>query len=132
MGKDAPAEFIIATISSICTIIFTPPLLPLFHRFSRPAQRRVLGALGIFTVAVIVLFAGPWWNTYDSMHPKRAGFQYTYNVSFALLRFANTTWFGARKLIVAHDGDAYRQHCFHGLWARTRLCRGAARAVWGC
>lgn len=81
MGKEAPAEFIIATLASASGFTFFPNLVPLFHRLSRPSQRRTILALAFITITTVALFAGPWWKTYDSMHPKRAGVQYTYNVS---------------------------------------------------
>lgn len=79
MGKDAPSEIIIAVISSSVSFAFFPTFIPLFHRLSRRAQRRVLLALAAGTVGMVVFFAGPWWSTYDAMHPKRSAMQYTYN-----------------------------------------------------
>ncbi|WVF71126.1 hypothetical protein IAT40_005923 [Kwoniella sp. CBS 6097] len=79
MGKDAPAEFIIATISSSCGFIFFPPLIPLFYRLSRKSQRMLVGGVALFMAGVITVLAGPWYWPYDAMHPKRVGVQYLYN-----------------------------------------------------
>ena len=81
IGKDAPAEYIIATLTSSMAFTFYPIIGPLFHRLSRLHQRRVLMALGVGTLLVMGLFAGRWWKTYDAMHPKRTATQYLYNVS---------------------------------------------------
>lgn len=81
MGKDAPGEFIVATISSACGLTFFPPLTPMFHRLSRRSQRITIVLLLLATAIVAGVFTNPNWKTYDSMHPKRAGVQYTYNVS---------------------------------------------------
>lgn len=79
MGKDAPVEFIIATITAACTIGMFPISAPLFTRASRRAQRGVLTALFLATATVFIIFVGPWWSPYDAEHPKRMGVQYTYN-----------------------------------------------------
>jgi hypothetical protein len=80
IGKDAPAEFIIATISSSIAMIFFPPVIPMFHRLARAGQLRAIVSLLLLSAGVMALFISPFWNVYDSMHPKRAGVQYTYNV----------------------------------------------------
>jgi hypothetical protein len=52
---------------------------------------------------MVVFLGGPWWEVYDAMHPKRVGFQYTYNVGrFNLCALA----------IVALSGN--RGYCMHG------------------
>ncbi|WVQ80122.1 hypothetical protein IAT38_002223 [Cryptococcus sp. DSM 104549] len=79
MGKDAPAEHIIATLSVGCGFIFLSPSLPLFHRTSRRTQRKVILALALFHGTVVTLLAGPWYFPYDAMHPKRVGMMYCYN-----------------------------------------------------
>lgn len=79
MGKDAPVEHIIATITSICTLIFFPLTAPLFSRISRANQRAVLVTILLGTLSVATLFASPFWSPYDAMHPKRLGIQYMYN-----------------------------------------------------
>ncbi|WVQ99736.1 hypothetical protein IAU59_006878 [Kwoniella sp. CBS 9459] len=79
MGKDAPAEFIIATISSSCGFIFFPTLVPLFYRLSHRSQRMLVGGVALFMAGVITVLAGPWYWPYDAMHPKRVGVQYLYN-----------------------------------------------------
>lgn len=79
MGKDAPVEFIIATITSVCTLIFFPLVAPMFMRLTRPNQRTVLAALIVLMLSVAAVFASPFWSPYDSMHPKRVGVQYMYN-----------------------------------------------------
>jgi len=84
-GKEAPSEIIVAVISSIISLIFFPSVIPLFHRLSRRSQRYTLISLAALTVAVIAVFAGPFWETYDFMHPKRMGMQYNYNVSAGFL-----------------------------------------------
>jgi len=105
IGKDAPAEFIIATLASVVGMIFFPPFIPMFHRLSRAGQRRAIVSLLLVSASVMALFASPYWSVYDSMHPKRAGVQYTYNVSAHCSR-----------LTVAHDIRSHRQYCIHGLW----------------
>jgi len=80
IGKDAPAEFIIATLASATTLIFFPPFVPMFHRLSRPGQRQAIVILLLASASVMAFFVSPFWSVYDSMHPKRAGVQYTYNV----------------------------------------------------
>ncbi|WWC62230.1 uncharacterized protein I303_104826 [Kwoniella dejecticola CBS 10117] len=79
MGKDAPAEHIIATISSTSAFIFFPTFIPLFHRVPRSTQRKVVLALSLFLAGVLTALAGPWYWPYDAMHPKRVGVQYLYN-----------------------------------------------------
>ncbi|ORX35606.1 hypothetical protein BD324DRAFT_660481 [Kockovaella imperatae] len=79
IGKDAPAEYIVATICSTTVPLFYPIISPIFHRLSRPQQLRTLKALGITTLLAMGFFAGRWWRTYDYMHPKRTATQYVYN-----------------------------------------------------
>ncbi|WWC94440.1 hypothetical protein V866_001285 [Kwoniella sp. B9012] len=79
MGKDAPAEFIIATISSVSGFIFFPTFIPLFHRAPRSSQRKVVLGVLLFLAGVLTALAGPWYWPYDDMHPKRVGVQYLYN-----------------------------------------------------
>ncbi|WWC88985.1 uncharacterized protein L201_003900 [Kwoniella dendrophila CBS 6074] len=79
MGKDAPAEYIIATISSLSALIFFPTFIPLFHRVSRSSQRKVVLVIAIILSWVVTALAGPWYWPYDEMHPKRVGIQYLYN-----------------------------------------------------
>ncbi|ORY22823.1 hypothetical protein BCR39DRAFT_550650 [Naematelia encephala] len=79
MGKVAPAEFIIATISASNGFIFFPTLIPLFHRLPRRAQKIVVTLLALFTLTVVAVFSSPWWSPYDAAHPKRMAVQYTYN-----------------------------------------------------
>jgi len=79
MGKDAPVEWIIATISGACTVILFPIASPLFARASLRGQRRTLFALFIGLAAVVLFFINPAWSAYDATHPKRMGVQYTYN-----------------------------------------------------
>ncbi|WVW84285.1 hypothetical protein I302_106316 [Kwoniella bestiolae CBS 10118] len=79
MGKDAPAEFIIATISSVSGFIFFPTFIPLFHRVPRASQRKIVLGVFLFLAGVLTALAGPWYWPYDGMHPKRVGVQYLYN-----------------------------------------------------
>jgi hypothetical protein len=79
MGKDAPHEILIASITAICTLTFFPIMVPLFARASRPGQRGTLAGLAVAFISVVVLFAGPWWSPYDATHQKRVAVQYTYN-----------------------------------------------------
>ncbi|WWC69875.1 uncharacterized protein I206_103818 [Kwoniella pini CBS 10737] len=79
MGRDAPAEHIIATISSMSGFIFFPTFVPLFHRVPRSSQRKVIIALSLFLAGVLTALANPWYWPYDSMHPKRVGIQYLFN-----------------------------------------------------
>ena len=84
LGKDAPAENILATISSSLIFLFFPALPSLFHRLGRSWQRSVLQYLLFGSVAAMVFFGGPWWKTYDAMHTKRTATQYLYDVSLSL------------------------------------------------
>ncbi|OCF60854.1 hypothetical protein L486_00497 [Kwoniella mangroviensis CBS 10435] len=79
MGKDAPAESIIATIASVSGFIFFPTFIPLFHRAPRSSQRKVVLGVLLFLAGVLTALAGPWYWPYDDMHPKRVGVQYLYN-----------------------------------------------------
>ncbi|WVO15261.1 hypothetical protein L204_102917 [Cryptococcus depauperatus] len=77
MGKSAPSEHIIATLSSSFVIVFFPILLPLFNRVSRSSQRKLLGSLIVLGMSVGLALGK--WGGYDKMHPKRAGVMYVYN-----------------------------------------------------
>lgn len=79
MGKDAPTEFIIATITAASTLTFFPITVPMFQRISRRTQRNVLLTLCLSILAVAALFASPFWSPFDATHPKRVGVQYTFN-----------------------------------------------------
>ncbi|WRT66692.1 uncharacterized protein IL334_003653 [Kwoniella shivajii] len=79
MGKDAPAEIIIAVISSTCGFVFFPMAIPLFHRVPRSSQRKIVIGLALFVAGLLVALGGPWYWPYDDMHPKRVGAQYIYN-----------------------------------------------------
>ncbi|KAL7420634.1 hypothetical protein Q5752_004585 [Cryptotrichosporon argae] len=79
MGKTAPTEFIIATITSACSLVFAPTAAPLFARLTRRTQIRVLWSLVLGLALVLGVFLGPWWSPYDATHPKRMAVQYTYN-----------------------------------------------------
>jgi len=81
MGKTAPAEHIIATISTTCTLGLLPVMIPLFFRIAPVNQRRVMLLLTSFSLGVMTLFASPFWMPYDPMHPQRIGLEYTFNVS---------------------------------------------------
>lgn len=81
MGKEAPAEHIVASLSVICGFVFFPTVLPLFHRVSRMTQRKVMLGLVLGVLSTLVAMMGPWYFPYDEMHPKRVGVMYTYNVS---------------------------------------------------
>ena len=84
MGKDAPSEFIIASLSVGVAFIMAPPIVPLFHRLPRRTQLQTLVG-SLFLQNVIVLFlASPAWSPYDRMHPKRIALQYHYNVCHPL------------------------------------------------
>lgn len=79
MGKEAPAEHIVASLSVICGFVFFPTALPLFHRVSRMTQRKVMLGLVLGVLSTLVAMMGPWYFPYDEMHPKRVGVMYTYN-----------------------------------------------------
>lgn len=79
MGKDAPTEWIIATITAASTLTFFPVAVPMFHRISRRTQRNVLLALVLVIASVAALFSSPVWSPFDATHPKRIGVQYTFN-----------------------------------------------------
>lgn len=81
MGKDAPADVIIASLSAGISLVMLPALVPLFHRLPRRTQVRVLLALVTGQAAVVAFLASPLWSPYDRMHPKRIALQYHYNVS---------------------------------------------------
>lgn len=117
MGKDAPAEFIVATISSVWSFTFLPVAIPLFHRLSRRGQRRVFFSLILFTSVVIAWFSQRW--PYDPMHPKRVGVQFSFNVSPRV----------AALLTKAHLWRLNSARRFHGQGPFGRYHPGAARAV---
>ncbi|ODO08317.1 hypothetical protein L198_00041 [Cryptococcus wingfieldii CBS 7118] len=77
MGKSAPAEHIIATLTAACGLGLFPTLTPLFHRLPRQTQRKVVLVLKIW-VAGVVGYLGLGW-LYDGEHPKRVGLNYNYN-----------------------------------------------------
>ncbi|OXG17593.1 hypothetical protein C367_05083 [Cryptococcus neoformans Ze90-1] len=79
MGKEAPAEHIVASLSVICGFVFFPTALPLFHRVSRMTQRKVVLGLVLSALGTVVAMVGPWYFPYDEMHPKRVGVIYNYN-----------------------------------------------------
>lgn len=81
MGKDAPSEFIIASLTVLVGFVMAPPLVPLFHRLPRRTQVKVLLALALFQMLIVSALASPLWSSYDHMHPKRIALQYHYNVS---------------------------------------------------
>lgn len=82
MGKDAPSEFIIATICAAIGLTFFPFPAPLFQRLSRRYQRRALIVLGLLAGGVVLAMNTPAWTNrvYDDMHPKRLGVHLQYNV----------------------------------------------------
>ena len=81
MGTVAPGEIIVASISASLVTVFWPVCAPLFHRLSPRIQRQLLLVLLLATFSMMAIFAGPYANGYDSMHPKRTAIQYIYNVS---------------------------------------------------
>jgi hypothetical protein len=81
MGKDAPSEFVIASLAVLVGFVMAPPLVPLFHRLPRRTQVKILLALALGQNLIILILASPLWSPYDSMHPKRIALQYHYNVS---------------------------------------------------
>lgn len=85
MGRDAPAEHIIATLSSATALTFMPFPAILFHRLSVRYQRRVLLWLALTCVAIVSVMNTPAWvvKVYDGMHPKRLGVHLQYNVRVA-------------------------------------------------
>lgn len=82
MGRDAPAEHIIATLSAILTMVFMPFPAILFHRLSVKSQRKALGWLVVLVLGVVGVMNTPAWvvRVYDDMHPKRLGVHLQYNV----------------------------------------------------
>lgn len=85
MGKDAPADFIIASLSAGIALIMLPVIVPLFHRLPRRTQGKVLFALALVQNLIVLILASPFWSAYDRMHPKRIALQYHYNVCIRLL-----------------------------------------------
>jgi hypothetical protein len=81
MGKDAPSEIIIATLSVGVAFIMAPPIVPLFHRIPRRNQLQTLVVIGFVQAAIVLFMVSPAWSPYDEMHPKRIALQYHYNVS---------------------------------------------------
>ncbi|WVQ77899.1 hypothetical protein IAR50_007604 [Cryptococcus sp. DSM 104548] len=99
MGKSAPAEHIVATLTSACGLLMLPTALPLFHRLPRHTQRKVVLVLKIWVAGVVgylaTVGAGGGWKVlwqgrqgdggrgmgwvYDDQHPKRVGLNYNYN-----------------------------------------------------
>lgn len=79
MGKEAPTEFLVATIASGCGLLFFPLASPLYARLTRFGQFKVLMLLMLTVVSIGTYFSLPTWKAYDAQHPKRMGVQYTYN-----------------------------------------------------
>ena len=89
MGKDAPSEFIIATLSVAVGFVMAPPVVPLFHRLPRRNQLQGLLLLGVVQIAIVLFMVSPAWSPYDQMHPKRIALQYHYNVSILVILDVN-------------------------------------------
>jgi hypothetical protein len=85
MGKDAPSEFIIATLSVVVAFMMAPPIVPLFHRLPRRNQLQGLILLAVLQTSIVLFMISPAWSPYDEMHPKRIALQYHYNVSHSFL-----------------------------------------------
>ncbi|KZO92928.1 hypothetical protein CALVIDRAFT_540603 [Calocera viscosa TUFC12733] len=71
LGRDAPVEYIIATIVSFLVFYMVPFVLPFAHRFGRPALRTITLVLLGITVAIVAVFAAPGWREFDAMHQNR-------------------------------------------------------------
>ncbi|KZT56782.1 hypothetical protein CALCODRAFT_470601 [Calocera cornea HHB12733] len=71
LGRDAPVEYIIASIVSFLTFYMAPFVLPFAHRFGRPALRTITLVLLAVTVGIIAVFAAPGWREFDAMHQNR-------------------------------------------------------------
>jgi hypothetical protein len=78
MGVDVPVELIIANLTAILVVLFVPTAVPLFHRFDRAVQIRVLLVLTAVTALSIVLFAGK--DAFSATAPRRMFFMHEFNV----------------------------------------------------
>ncbi|EMD39116.1 hypothetical protein CERSUDRAFT_104381 [Gelatoporia subvermispora B] len=92
MGKDAPAEHIIATIVAFCGAYTLPLVLPFVHRYSRALLIRSVLLVTLLTAAVMLYFSLK--SPFDTMHPKR----------LYVLHVENTTSLEQHLHIGAADG----------------------------
>lgn len=69
IGREAPAEHIIASIVSITGSYTLPLVLPFSHRYGPRALRRFVVILGAITVVMIAVFAAR--DPFDELHQKR-------------------------------------------------------------
>lgn len=78
MGVEVPVELIIANLTGILVVLFLPTAVPLFHRFDRAVQVRVLLVLAAATALSVALFAGK--EVFSATAPRRMFFQHEFNV----------------------------------------------------
>ena len=99
MGRDAPAEHIIATLSSIVAMTFMPFPGILFHRLSVRYQRKILLWLALTSAGIVGVMNTPAWmvRVYDDMHPKRLGIHLQYNVSHLVPHSNTRTGLGRKE-----------------------------------
>lgn len=79
MGVDVPVELIISNLVAILAVLFVPTATPLFHRFDKVVQVRILLTLAAATALSITIFAGK--EVFSVTAPRRMFFQHEYNVS---------------------------------------------------
>jgi hypothetical protein len=83
MGVDVPVELIIANLSALLVVLFTPVVLPLFHRFDRGLQAGFIWALVGTTVVSVGVFARS--DAFSSEAPRRIFLNHEYNVRATFL-----------------------------------------------
>ncbi|KAK4701094.1 hypothetical protein P7C70_g5142, partial [Phenoliferia sp. Uapishka_3] len=71
MGADAPADLIIATLTTGIGFLAVPMILPFCHRFGAVTTSRMALALTFITAGTMGWFTRPSWTVFDREHPKR-------------------------------------------------------------
>ncbi|KAM0755633.1 hypothetical protein T439DRAFT_320338 [Meredithblackwellia eburnea MCA 4105] len=71
MGAEAPADFIIASLTTAVGFMAVPMFLPFIHRFGPIATSRIAIFLTFATAGSLGWFTRPSWNVFDAAHPKR-------------------------------------------------------------
>lgn len=91
MGKEAPAEHIIATIVAVVGSYVVPLSIPFIHRYSRVVLTRSILLMVTLTVISMAVFS--MRSPFDTMHQKRLFVIHMENVRFFFL-FLLTRFFG--------------------------------------
>ncbi len=116
----APAEIIISILSSLVAFVFSPTVIPLFHRCSPSEKPKVLLGMVIATGLIMAYFANS--NVYDAEHPKRIGAQYMYNVSSMINVHISDQLSADRQsfLLAGHFRRNHHASRSNGFWTRLR------------